>query len=483
MNLLKQNFLKLLLVITSLFFVSMDVFARVGGAGGEKKEEMLIKPTGGISKLTIPGLIGLVVVLIIYLIIRKRLGLGSGSGSKSSLMTGLKGAMSGGGIGGALSAVIAKDFTGTSTGGNKLFPDGLSEEKVSTSFLALQAAWEAQDLSKVRKWMSDGVYQRFTAQFIMMKQLTQRNTLSNVKIKDVSVMDIRTDGAYQSADISITFSMDDRFVSEKYPELNESYKGDSDTEIWTFIKRKDAAVSVQNDLFLSNNCPNCGSVLELQLGEVSRCSNCKTLTNNAAFDWVLNEITQDEDYKSGNDLLGDSRLKELVKNDSHFAIQRMEDIASNVFMQVMEVWSGATNKKLARFSDEGVATRILSQKQQQGEFVFDRLYLKEVTMQSYAIQNAQLQLSFRLTANYQRVQLGKKLTKLDPSIAEHTFKMILSKNTAALSTPEKDIAFSYECANCGAPYEDTTHHTCTYCDALVVDPSKNWVLTEFEQVK
>jgi DNA-directed RNA polymerase subunit RPC12/RpoP len=368
-------------------------------------------------------------------------------------------------------------------GGSKHFPEGLTEEKATVSFLALQEAWEKQDLSKVRKWMSDGVYQRFTAQFSMMKQLTQHNSLSNIQIKDVSVMDIRTDGLYQSADIAVTFSMDDKFISEKYPELNESYKGDSDKEIWTFIKRKDTVVSVQNDLYLTNNCPNCGSSLDDHLGEVSRCPNCKTLTNNASFDWVLNEITQDQDYKSGNDLLQDIRLKELVKNDSHFAVQRMEDIASNVFMQVMEVWSGESNKKLDRFSDSGVAEKIRSQKQEQGQFVFDRLYLNEVTMQAFDTQNDQLNLSFRLTANYQRVQLGSKLKKLDSSISEHAFKMVLSKDLSALNTPEKDIAFSYECANCGAPYQDTTHHACSYCEALVVDPSKNWVLTQFEQIK
>jgi len=481
MNLLKRIVLRSLLVMIPVVFASANVFARVGGAGGEKKaEEHLPNHIGTGGKLTIPGLIGLAVVLIIYFIIRKRMG----SGSKSSFLDGMKGALSGGGLSGALSSVIQKDFGGSATGGSKHFPEGLTEEKVSASFLALQAAWEQQDLSKVRKWMSDGVYQRFTAQFSMMKRLTQKNTLSNVRINDISVMDIRTDGAYQSADIAITFSMDDRFVSEKYPELNETYKGDSDKEIWTFIKRKDTSpVSVQNDLYLTDNCPNCGSLLDNQLGEVSRCSNCKTLTNNASFDWVLNEITQDEDYKSGNDLLQDIGLKELVRNDSTFAIQRMEDIASNVFMQVMEVWSGDANKKLERFSDQTVADTILSQKKQQGEFVFDRLYLKEVTLQAFDTQNKQLNLSFRLTANYQRVQLGTKLKKLDPSISEHAFRMVLSKNTDALNTPEKDIAFSYECANCGAPYEDTTHHTCSYCEALVVDPSKNWVLTDFEQVK
>jgi hypothetical protein len=30
--------------------------------------------------------------------------------------------------------------------------------------------------------------------------------------------------------------MDDAFISDKYPQFNESFRGDTDTEYWTFIK-------------------------------------------------------------------------------------------------------------------------------------------------------------------------------------------------------------------------------------------------------
>ncbi|MEO6833886.1 MAG: hypothetical protein ABI169_16885, partial [Chitinophagaceae bacterium] len=333
---------------------------------------------------------------------------------------------------------------------------------------------------KVRKWMSDGVYQRFTAQFAMMKQLTQRNTLSNIRIQDISVADVRQDGVYQSADIAITFSMDDRFVSDRYPALNETYTGDTDTEYWTYIKRTDLATPPQADLYNSNNCPNCGASLENQLGEVSRCTSCQTLVNNASYDWVLNEITQDEDYEKGNSLLNDQGLKELVQHDPLFAVQRMEDIASNVFMQIMEVLSGDDNKKLSRFANETVATKILQQKQQDGVLVFDRLYLNEVTLSQYNTNEQRLNLIFDLMATYKRVAIGDKLRNIDGDFAEHRYRMTLSKDLKALQAAEKEIAFSYECANCGAPYDDTTNATCSYCDAPVVDTGKDWVLTGWE---
>src|SRR6202012_6309143 len=90
---------------------------------------------------------------------------------------------------------------------------------------------------------------------------------------------------------------DDSFVSRKYPQFNETYDSDTDVEYWTFIKRTDSAN--EKNLYDNNNCPNCGAPFEVKMGEISRCSNCNTLTNSAAYDWVLSEITQRQEYSGG----------------------------------------------------------------------------------------------------------------------------------------------------------------------------------------
>lgn len=364
--------------------------------------------------------------------------------------------------------------------GSYNFPEGLTPQKISTAFMEIQSAWQMQDLSKVRKWISDGVYQRFTAQFEMMQKLTQHNRLDNIRISDISVASIYSDRAYECVDVIITFSMDDHFVSDKYPSLNESYEGDMDSEYWTFIRRKDSKPS-QTDLYSSENCPNCGASLDHKLGEVSRCPNCKTLVNNASYDWILSEITQDQNYnRPDNSLITDPDFISLVENDPLFAKQRMEDIASNVFMQIMEVLSGDNNKKLDRFASDEMSQKILQIKQQNGVFIFDRLYLNDVTLTDYTTQDNNLNLHFQLGASYKRVRVqnGNALW-LDRDFIDGQFKLTLSKSLDALKTKPKEIAYSYECASCGAPYDDTTNDTCTYCGAPVVDILHNWVLTEF----
>lgn len=455
---------KIVLLSCSLGFDSYVALARVGGGGGRHSSggggyhssggygHSYGVGGGGGAFMSPSLLVIIIIVLVLYFIFKNRFQQGDNGGQQEGLMPATP---------------------------QNAFPEGLTPDKIATSFMELQQAWQQQDLSKVRQWMSDGVYQRFTAQFAMMKKLSQYNRLSNIRIHNIYLANVNTDGAYETADVAITFSMDDEFISQQYPSLNESFEGDSDTEYWTFIKRKDAKATAQNDMYSSTQCPNCGAALENKLGEVSRCSSCHALTNNAAYDWVLSEITQMDDYGGSNRMMQDTGLHELTKNDPLFSVQRIEDIASNVFMQIMEVFGGDNNKKLARFADKAVAETILRQKATMGDFVFDRLYLNDVTLASYNTDGGKLNLSFTLSATYQRVRTGTKLVLLDREIDMHNFGMVLSKDLAALRMPEKEVAFSYECANCGAPYDDTTNDTCTYCDAPVVDTARNWVLTEF----
>lgn len=495
---MKPNQRKILAATVLLTSICLEATARGGGAGGHSSHSSGSSSrgsgySGGGHYYGGGGSVGggsfiffLIVVVIIIVLISKKNN-NNKNNNERTLVDDIRGAADGGIIGSIISAITSAagvgdddDNGGAPTNLSKTFPENLTPQKVSTAFMEIQAAWQNQDLSKVRKWISDGVYQRFTAQFEMMQRLTQRNYLRNIRIYDISVADVYEDGVYTCADIAITFSMDDIFVCEKYPALNESYAGDTDTEYWTFVKRKDAKTTT-NDLYSSDNCPNCGASLENKLGEVSRCSSCGTLVNNASYDWVLSEITQDQDYqRRQTNLMSDERLRDLVKNDPLFATQRMEDIASNVFMQIMEVLSGDSDKKLDRFATTELAQKILDVKNKNGNFVFDRLYLNDVTLAGYDTDNGHLNLHFDLGASYKRVQLNDgRLFWLDNDFVDGRFEMILSKNLSALQTKPKEIAYSYECASCGAPFDDTTDATCTYCGAPVVDLDHNWVLTDF----
>ncbi len=447
-----------------LFLASQNIWARAGGGGGGSHSSggggssgfssgggYYGGGSGGGGHLNTGTIILIIAVVLIYLYLKKNGKLGGNSNGESDEIENIP---------------------------DKPLPEGLNKQKIQTSFLSIQDAWQKKDLKNVRKWVSDGVYQRFNAQFEMMNKLQQVNKLTNIRLDGIKLANTNADGHYHTADVAIGFTMDDEFLSDKYPSFNQKYKGESAMEYWTFIKRNDAKTG--KDLYNNNNCPNCGAPFDVSMGEISRCSACGTLTNNASYDWVLSEITQEGDYNGGTNFRKQNELYELTKNDQLFSVQRIEDVASNVFMQIMEVLSGAPEKKLTRFADAETTQSILQTKKSMGNFVFDRLYLNDVDLVDFNTNNERLNLTFSLKATYQRVEAGQDIKLIDADMITKNYSMVLSKNLKALQTPEKETVFSYECANCGAPYTDTTNDVCQYCSAPLIDFNKNWVLTNFK---
>jgi len=452
---------------TFCFLLAQNTFARAGGGGGGHSgghsgggggysggSGFYSTGTGGGGSLNTGTIIIIIVVVIIYLYLKK---------------SGKLGGITGGGDDGDDEVQSMPD---------RPLPEGLDKEKIKSSFLSIQDAWQKKELKQVRKWVSDGVYQRFNAQFAMMNKLAQVNKLTNIKVDGIKLANAGVDGHYQTADVAVSFTMDDEFISEKYPSFNQKFRGESAMEYWTFIKRNDAQQN--KNLYNDNNCPNCGAPFDVSMGEISRCSACGTLTNNASYDWVLSEITQQDDYNGGTNFSKLGELQQLTKNDNLFSVQRIEDVASNVFMQIMEVLSGAPEKKLTRFADAETTQNILAHKKELGNFIFDRLYLNDVDLVDFNTNNERLNLIFSLKATYQRVQAGEKLKLIDSDMVTKHYAIILSKNIKALQTAEKETVFSYECANCGAPFTDTTNDVCPYCSAAIIDFNRNWVLTFFK---
>jgi len=448
------------------FLTAIPIYARVGGAGGHGSHGGgggmggHFGGGGGIgyavgSGMGMGGIIFLIVLAIIIYYLYQKYG---GETRSNSL--------------------LQEDDSSYSNRRAIPFPPGLEPTKITQAFLEIQKAWQDNNLGAVRKWISDGMYQRLSTQFHMMQALGQKNTISNIRILDMRVDALSTDSALQTADVRITFRINDSFVSSTHPEFNESYPDDEDAEIWSFVKRLDA--KADKDLYSTDNCPNCGAPLSTNLGEISRCSSCGTLTNSAAYDWVLAEITQDEDYNGPARLASDQVLKTMMKDDPQFSVQRVEDIASNIFMQVMEVLTGKDEERLNRFADTATATSILNIKHKLPPFLFDRLYLNYMELVAYQDISGMIRLQFDLAATYRRVSQSGKMQMMDDDFVTRQFMIELRRKAKPLTAAAGETVFSYECSSCGAPFTDTTNDRCSYCEALVVDTERNWVLTAFE---
>jgi predicted lipid-binding transport protein (Tim44 family)/DNA-directed RNA polymerase subunit RPC12/RpoP len=350
-------------------------------------------------------------------------------------------------------------------------------DKVRIAFPAIQQAWMNQDLAPVRRWISDGVWQRFNTQFAMMRLLGQKNVVGNVEIRRVFIDAIEQDGAYDIIHAGIHFTASDDFVSAKFPELDQ--RGTVEMlEFWSFIRKSGVE---GKDLYQSNLCPSCGATLPNDMGEVARCPHCKTLSSLGDYDWVLAEITQADDYANQNLHLAKSgrltrRIRDALGGNADFAVQHIEDKAANAYMQILAAQVARQPERLRRFVEDALFGRLAQAIKDEPPFVFNRLYLNSVTLIDHYRQQGRDFLVVALKATAQRVDIaGEKLRLIDGGLYARNEIMILARDVGAERA--KDSLYAHACPACGAPVGDTLDIRCGYCGSVLNSTSHEWIVT------
>ena len=349
--------------------------------------------------------------------------------------------------------------------------------KANTAFATIQQAWSKQDMAPARRWLSDGIWQRFNTQFAMMRLLGQTNNVANVRIRKSYIASIEEDGQFDIAHVGIYYTADDDFVSAKYPSLDR--RGPLEIlEYWSFVRK--AGVG-EKDMYHSNLCPSCGAELPADMGEVARCTSCQTVCTLGDYDWVLSEITQADDFVNTNTRLTKSgnftqRIRSALAADGDFSIQSLEDKASNAYMQIMTAQVTRQPEKMRRFvSDQAFAT-LSHRHAQQAPFVFNRLYLNSVTAIDHYRADGKDQLVVALKRTAQRVSIAdERLTLLDQGMYASNEIMILSRDAGAGAS--KASLYAHACPACGAPVGDTLDLKCAYCGELLNSTSREWIVS------
>ncbi len=361
---------------------------------------------------------------------------------------------------------------------NSDFDEAKFYGKVNTAFLEIQDAWMKQDLSKVRKWISDGVWQRFNTQFITMKALGQKNLMDEIKIKKMIISDVQQDGNYDIIDVGIHFTMIDNFVTDKYPQLStEGYL--ENVEYWSFIRKTGIP---ENDIFHSQNCPSCGAQLPANMGEVGKCESCGVITTLGDYDWVLSEITQAADYINDNKKLDKNgsltvKIREAMKRDSNFSVQFMEDKASNAYMQIMSATVTKKPELMRRFVSNELFENLSNQIKSNPPFVYNRLYLNNVTLMDYYQEKGKdnMVIAFKRTSQKVDISTGK-LNLIEHAPYATNEMMVLSRDRGA-GLPKGSL-YAHSCPSCAGPIGDTLDTKCQYCGAELNSTKNEWIITQ-----
>lgn len=359
-------------------------------------------------------------------------------------------------------------------------PDFNEEEfkaNVKTAFIKIQDGWEKQDISGVRKFISDGVYQRFNTQFKMMQLLKQKNTLEDVTVKNIYIDQVDSDGLYDIIHVAIHASITDRFISDMEPSLN-SGGTDEFVEYWSFLKKRGKP---RKDIYETDNCPSCGAPLPADMGELSRCDSCGTLTNSGEFDWVLSEITQADDYVSSNPKLDKSndlneKVRRLINENEDFSVQLVEDKASNGYLQIITALAYNDLSIMRRFVNDNVFEKIKA-RMTGGTVAYNRIYLNDVYLVGVSETGSVNNLYVAIKSSSQRVSIeGGSARKIDQALISNAEIVVMSRDKNASAA--KGSIYAHTCANCGAPAQNSLNLKCEYCDMPLNSTSNEWIITD-----
>jgi uncharacterized tellurite resistance protein B-like protein len=357
-------------------------------------------------------------------------------------------------------------------------------KRVRQAFVEIQTAWSAQDLSRVRRFISDGIRERFEIQIGMQKAEGFRNQLENLVVTSAGIVGATSDTHFDSVTVEITAHGRDTDVDLKTGKVLRTKTSEPFTELWSFLRRPGARTLGKPGLF-EGFCPNCGASLELS--DAGRCENCDSVVTSGDYDWVLAEITQGSVWSAGTDPAVVPGYREMAARDAAFNLQHVEDRTSVIFWRyVMCNFEGRADalRKVASpsFTSEFGQTLKLAR---EGDWW---LFFRDAAVGGVDVQRIvrspdggsdRIEVLVRWSArNAQRNAAGQTRNAGDRSIRPSVF--VLERNSSA-STPAGTAFLSSHCQGCGAPYEGGDSGSCGYCGRPLNDGSQDWVLSSIER--
>jgi predicted lipid-binding transport protein (Tim44 family) len=167
---------------------------------------------------------------------------------------------------------------------------GLSA-RLDLIFRSFHQAWRAQDLTAVRPFLADNLFQAQVYWVEAYRRQGLWNRTDGARIVGVHLARIVSDARYDAITLRVFATGLDYTVDAS----GEVVGGSRDheraySEYWTLIRGVDRRGPPRGDL----GCPSCGAPLAINMA--GHCTHCGAKLTAGAFDWVLSRIEQDESY-------------------------------------------------------------------------------------------------------------------------------------------------------------------------------------------
>lgn len=357
-------------------------------------------------------------------------------------------------------------------------------QRCREAFPVIQQAWSNQDMTPARRFVSDGVFERFQLQLAMQQQLLIRNVMEQVVVETARVAGVHADAHFDTLHVAITATAVDTTADLR---SGRRVAGAPEparfTEVWSFLRRPGARTLARPGL-LEGFCPNCGA--PLAVADAVQCPSCQAVINSGEYDWVLAEISQAEAWQPHGSWLVPG-LDELRRRDPAFNTQHIEDRASVIFWRLRAAECFAADRYLRKVSLPAFLKEhaAVFQPQPDGQHGFHAdaavgsVELTAVEAAANADGLDRLFVHIRWSGRRETAALPALMPPAREQCRPFSQDFVLVRRAGVTSVAAHALS-SAHCPGCGAPETPTTDGACAYCGAVQNDGSTGWVLSAIQ---
>ena len=352
-------------------------------------------------------------------------------------------------------------------------------QRAANAFVTTQIAWSDQNLKTCRAFISDGVNERFELYIAMQQAENIRNRMRDVVVTRREIVAVTSDWHFDTMHVQFTasaISYNEDLSSGRRVSGNSDRTPISFTEVWSFSRRPGVLTDPDASL-LQGNCPNCGGPVEIV--DKAQCPQCDSIVNSGQYDWVLAEITQDEEWVVPTARHQVDGWDQLATKDPGLNFQHLEDRASVIFWRsLMAVY----------FEDLKYAAPVLDAARSgipklwavgDGQFWKTPAVgvVEVIRCQPATDDDAFDRIHVLARWSGTRAEGDRRRPRILGQQRIYSHLLILKRRTGVKS--KTDQAFSsFSCQGCGAPIDIGKADVCEFCHASLNDGSMDWVLED-----
>lgn len=168
---------------------------------------------------------------------------------------------------------------------DKDFTEAKFRAKADNMYIQTFTAVMKQDLTRVKHFLSDNLYNRFEEKVKKLQEDNLIQVYGELNVSDTNIANITEDENEFKIEVSLLTKYLDYRVEK---ETKKFVSGDKEVRVEKFVKLIFTKVKNAKKLGVARACQGCGANLDLNFD--GRCPYCGAIFNLQEYDWILEDI-------------------------------------------------------------------------------------------------------------------------------------------------------------------------------------------------